>query len=779
SFAQQRLWLLMQLGTGAAYNMSLPMRFTGPLDDWALERALDEIVRRHEALRTRIELRDEEPVQVVQPPRPLRLRAEDVRPEGDESVDDALKRVAADEAARPFAPEGPFLRARLLRAGDEDHVLLWSTHHMVSDGWSLGVFQTELSVLYRSFVSGEPSPLPPLAVQYGQHALEQRRALSGRALDELAGWWKDQLAGAPALLELPTDRPRPPEPSGEGSSFSFVFPEGMAERITRLARSRGATSFMVLMAAFQALLSRWSGQDDVVVGTPIANRTRTELEGLIGFFANTLAIRGDVSGDPTFAALVERVRDATIGAYEHQDIPFERLVEELNPVRSLSHPPVFQVMFALQNTPGGEGGDTEGLVISGMPRERESAKYDLTLNVMNYGDGFAGMVEYARDLFDGETMERFVRGFLLLLGTALDRPDRVVSALPLMVDEERADLLAAAAGPSVPVADVPLHAAFEAQAAYTPDATALVFGTERVTYSELDARANRLAHLLRARGIGPDQLVAVLMERSVEMVVALYGILKAGAAYVPVDPEYPADRVAYMLADSAAALVLTQERWTGELADSVDAIALDAAGVLDGFPADRVADADAAGTERLAYVIYTSGSTGRPKGAMNAHRGVVNRIAWMQDAFGLTAEDAVLQKTPFSFDVSVWEFFWPLAVGARLVIAPPGVHRDPVALNELIQREGITTLHFVPSMLRAWLDGADASACTSLRLVMSSGEALPADLVTRFFGALPSGQLHNLYGPTEAAVDVTHWPCTPEVRGTVPIGRPIANTRMY
>jgi amino acid adenylation domain-containing protein len=779
SFAQQRLWVLMQLGTSVPYNMALPIRFTGALDDWALERALDEIVRRHEALRTRIEMRDGEPVQVVQPPRPVRLRAEDVRTEGEESVQDALYRIASVEATKPFAPEGPFLRVRLLRAADDDHVLLWTTHHMVSDGWSLGLFQTEMAALYRSFVSGEASPLPPLPVQYGQHALEQRRALSGAALDALAGWWKERLAGAPALLELPTDRPRPPEPSGEGSSFWFGFPEGTAERLTKLARSRGATSFMVLMAAFQALLSRWSGQEDIVVGTPIANRTRTELEGLIGFFANTLAIRGDVSGDPPFVALLERVRDATLGAYEHQDIPFERLVEELNPERTLSHSPVFQVMLVLQNTPGGEGGEIEGLTIGGMPREREAAKYDLTLNVTEYAGQVHGLVEYARDLFDVGTVERLMSGFVVLLDAALEQPDTRVADLPLLDDDDRRALRETSVGPRTELPDLPLHGLFEAQAARTPNATALVFGTDRLSYSELDARANRLAHLLRARGIGPDQPVAVLMERSTEMVVALYGILKAGAAYVPVDPEYPADRVAYMLEDSAAALVLTQERWMEGLGDGADTVALDLPGVLDGFSAERVEDADAAGTERLAYVIYTSGSTGRPKGAMNAHRGVVNRIAWMQGAFGLTADDIVLQKTPFSFDVSVWEFFWPLAVGARLVMAPPGVHRDPVALNGLIQREGITTLHFVPSMLRAWLDGADASDCTSLRYVMSSGEALPADLVTRFFHALPSGQLHNLYGPTEAAVDVTHWPCTPDVRGSVPIGRPIANTRMY
>ncbi|HEX6911163.1 MAG TPA: amino acid adenylation domain-containing protein, partial [Longimicrobium sp.] len=779
SFAQQRLWVLMQLGTSVAYNMASALRFQGPLDDWALERSLDEIVRRHETLRTRIEVRDGEPVQVVQPSRPLRLRAEAVRAEGDASVDDALRAEAETEAATPFLAEGPFLRVRLLRAADDDHVLLWTTHHLVSDGWSLGVFQAELTELYRSFVSGEPSPLRPLPVQYGRYALEQRRTLSGPALDALAGWWKERLAGAPALLELPADRPRPAEPSGRGASFWFSFPEGTAERVAAFARGRRATPFMVLLAAFQALLSRWSGQDDVVVGTPIANRTRPELEGLIGFFANTLAIRGDVAGDPTFASLLERVREATLGAYDHQDMPFERLVEELNPERSLSHAPVFQVMFVLQNAPDGNETQIEGLTLSGLPRERESAKYDLTLTVLEHGGQAHGRVEYAADLFDAPTMDRLVRGLVVLLDAALRRPETPVSDLPLLDDDDRRALLEGSAGPRTPVPDVPLHALFEAQAARTPQATALVFGPERITYAQLDGRANRLAHLLRARGVGADQPVAVLMERSVEMVVALYGILKAGAAYVPVDPEYPADRVAYMLEDSAAALVLTQQRWMDGLADAAEAVALDAPGVLDAFPATPPKDADAAGTERLAYVIYTSGSTGRPKGAMNAHRGVVNRIAWMQDAFGLTGDDAVLQKTPFSFDVSVWEFFWPLAVGARLVVAPPGAHRDPVALNELIQRERITTLHFVPSMLRAWLDGADASACTSLRRVMSSGEALPADLVTRFYDALPSGQLHNLYGPTEAAVDVTHWPCAPDAGGSVPIGRPIANTRMY
>jgi amino acid adenylation domain-containing protein len=780
SFAQLRLWVLMQLGGTQAYHMPSALRLGGPLDDWALERALDEIVRRHESLRTRIEPRGGEPVQVVQPPRPLRLRAEDVRPEPGETVDDALRRLAEEEAAREFAPEGPFLRVRLLRAGNDDHLLLWTTHHLVSDGWSLGVFQSEMAALYRAFVRGEPSPLPPLPLQYGPYALEQRRRLSGAALDALVGWWKERLAGAPALLELPTDRPRPAHPSGRGASLWLELPEETAARVGELARRRGATPFMVLLAAFQALLSRWSGQDDLVVGTPIANRTRTELEGLIGFFANTLALRGDLSGEPTFAELLGRVREATLGAYEHQDVPFERLVEELNPERSLSHSPVFQVMFVLQNAPAAEGAaEMEGVTVRGLAREREAAKYDLTLSLFEHAGALHGMVEYATDLFDAGTMERLAEQMSVLLDAALAAPDTPVADLPLLDAGGRAALLETSSGARAEYPDVPLHALFEAQAARTPGAVALVFGGERVTYAELEARANRLAHLLRARGIGPESPVAVFMERSVEMVIALYGVLKAGAAYVPVDPEYPEERVAYMLEDSAAALALTQDRLASRLPGGIEAVALDRPGVLDDFPADRPASPET-GTDRLAYVIYTSGSTGRPKGAMNAHRGVVNRILWMQDAFGLTADDAVLQKTPFSFDVSVWEFFWPLAVGARLVIAPPGAHRDPAAITGLIEREGITTLHFVPSMLRAWIDGADAERCGSLKKVMSSGEALPPDLIARFFERLPSVELHNLYGPTEAAVDVTHWPCSPDDGGgTVPIGAPIASTRMY
>ncbi|HEX8242751.1 MAG TPA: amino acid adenylation domain-containing protein, partial [Longimicrobium sp.] len=578
-------------------------------------------------------------------------------------------------------------------------------------------------------------------------------------------------------LELPTDRPRPAVQSYRGASFLFTLPPGMAARIEALARGEGATAFMVLLAAFDAVLARWSGQTDVVVGTPIAGRATMDVEPLIGFFANTLALRGDVGGDPTFRALLARTREAAFGAFEHQALPFERLVEELAPERSLGHAPVFQVMLAYQNVPMGRGG--WGLDASLIQRDLHAAKFDLSISLAQHGGSVQGMAEYATDLFDRTTVERLIGHLGTLLEAALAAPDRRISTLPLMRPEERAGLLRLSAGPAVerdPA--LTLHGMFEAQAACTPGATAVTFEGDALTYAELDARANRVAHLLRAGGAGAETPVAVVMERSLEMVVALYGVLKAGAFYVPVEPEHPAERIAWMLEDSAARAVLTQRKWIANLPASVDAIALDEPGVLDAFPSSPVAvDTD---PDALAYVIYTSGSTGRPKGAGNAHRGVVNRVLWMQEAFGLGAGDVVLQKTPFGFDVSVWEFFWPLMAGARLAVAAPGAHREPARLSDAIRREGVTTLHFVPSMLQLWIDDASAAACTSLRRVMSSGEALPADLRDRFFARLPGVELHNLYGPTEAAVDVSHWPCA---RGddsdVVPIGRPVWNTRLY
>ncbi|HET7229443.1 MAG TPA: amino acid adenylation domain-containing protein, partial [Longimicrobium sp.] len=777
SFAQQRLWVLDRLEPGsAAYNLPAAYRIRGALNVPALERALAEIVRRHETLRTRIETRgDDDIVQVVDPSPGFHLPVTD-RPG---ISDDELRRIASDEAATPFnLATGPLFRARLVRMAEVDHALLWTLHHAVSDGWSSGVLLRELNVLYDAFAAGRPSPLPPLAVQYGVHAARQRRRLSGPALDAQVRWWKEALAGAPSLLELPADRPRPAVQSYRGATLGFGLPDALMARVAALAQKEGATPFMVLLAAFDAVLSRWSGQSDVVVGTPIANRTTADVEPLIGFFANTLALRGDLSGAPTFRELLARVRAASLGAFDHQELPFEKLVEELQPQRSLSHSPVLQVMFALQNVPR-EGPRLGGLNLSPIGRQSEAAKFDLSLTLVQSEGQTYGAAEYATDLFDAATIERFVTHFATLLDSATRQPETPVADLSLMPEEERDALLRLSSGAEVARdPSLTLPALFAAQAARTPGATAVTFGDRSLTYSELDVRSNALARHLRGRGIRAETPVAVFMERSLEMVVALYAVLKAGGCYVPVDPEYPADRIRYMLEDSSAQAALTQRHLVSHLPEEVDVLVLDDLAAWDEKGTDAVdweVDPDS-----LAYVIYTSGSTGRPKGAGNAHRGIVNRILWMQETFGLTSDDVVLQKTPFSFDVSVWEFFWPLMAGARLAVAPPAAHREPARLSEIILRERVTTIHFVPSMLQLWLEDFSVAECASLRNVIASGEALPGDLRNRFHARLPDVALHNLYGPTEAAVDVTWHACAPDESGAaVPIGRPVANTRIH
>ncbi|HEX5868951.1 MAG TPA: condensation domain-containing protein, partial [Longimicrobium sp.] len=643
SFAQERMWFIDRLDPGsAAYNMSPALRLHGSVDVNAMRRALAEIVRRHEPLRTAFPEFDGAPVQRILPVDDFDLPVEALSSDAD------LSRRVGEWAAMPFdLLNGPVFRARLLRLADDDHVLLLGMHHIVSDGWSTGILFRELFVLYDASAAGRPNPLAPLPVRYADYAAWQREWLAGDELDRQVAYWRAHLAGAPALLELPTDRPRPAVQSYRGAAQRFEISAETAAGLRALARDEGATLFMALLSAFSVLLSRWSGQDDVVVGTPIAGRTRREVEDLVGLFVNTLALRTELGGDPGFRALLSRVRRSTLDAYAHQDLPFEKLVEELQPERSLGHAPVFQAMFVLQNTPDGPAGEPAGLALAPVVREASQAKVDVTLTMLEATDGsLSASLGYAADLFAPQAMERMTAHFQALLGGIVSTPDTPVAALPILGEAERARLLHDFAAAPAEHPDVPVHALFEAQADRTPDAVALVFGDARMTYTELDARANRLAHLLRARGVGAEARVAVLMERSMEMVVALCGILKAGAAYVPVDPEYPADRIAYMLHDSAAALVLAQGRWMDAVPAGTDALVLDEAGVLDGYPADRPVPA-LAGTEGLAYVIYTSGSTGRPKGVEVPHRALANHMAWMRRRFPLDADGAVLQKTPF------------------------------------------------------------------------------------------------------------------------------------
>ncbi len=772
SFAQERMWFLDQLSPErAAYSLVVALRMRGALDADALERALSEIVRRHEALRTTFAAHEGSPAQVIHPARPLALPPEPVADEA------ALRDCIRTETRAPFdLAAGPLFRARLLRLRGDEHVLLVSMHHIVSDGWSLGVFTGELSALYSAFARGEASPLPRVEVQYADFAAWQREQLCGERLDAEVAYWTERLRGAPALLELPTDRPRPAVQRPLGAREHATLPAPLAARLHEIAREERGTLYMVLLAAWSVLLSRYSGQGEIVVGSPVAGRTRRELEGSVGLFVNTLPLRVDLAGDPAFRALLARVRETTLGAFQHPDLPFEKLVEALAPERSLGHSPLFQVLFSLQ-TARQPAPALAGLEVSRLDiAEQDSAKFDLTMLLRESPGGLAAMLEYRTDLFDAATVRRMLDHYQLLLeGIAAD-PAQRISALPLLGSAERATIdtwnATATEYPSRCI-----HQLFEAQAARTPDAVALVSEGLTLTYSELDASANRLAHHLRGRGIGPESRVAVCLERGLDMVVALFGVLKAGGAYVPLDPDYPRDRLAHMLADSGAALLLTEDRLLDRLPahPAVLCVDVERAAIAAESP---VAPESAVRPENLAYVIYTSGSTGTPKGAMNQHGGVVNRLLWMQDQYGLDASDVVLQKTPFSFDVSVWEFFWPLATGARLVMARPGGHRDPAYLVETIQAESVTTLHFVPSMLEHFLAEPGVEACTTVRRVVCSGEALPPELRTRFFTHL-GAELHNLYGPTEAAVDVSAWECTSDETGCVPIGRPIANTQLY
>jgi pristinamycin I synthase-3/4 len=783
SSAQQRLWFLNQLEPGlSVYNIPEMLRLRGRLQFGVLQRCLGEIVERHEALRTTFRNEGGEPEQIIAPvsslPLPLALVDLTDYP-ADEREVRAMELVQA-EARTPFdLARGPLFRATLYRLADEEHLLLLNVHHIVADGWSMQVLLGELTSLYAAFMRGEPSSLPALPVQYVDFAVWQRQWLQSAELERQRTYWRRQLEGAPAMLNMPADRPRPAVPSYRGGVETAVLPGELLAALAELGHREGATLFSVLLAAFQALLFRYTGQADLVVGSPIANRNRLETEQLIGFFANTLALRTSLAGNETFRELAHRAQETTLGATIHQDLPFQELVAALQPDRDISYSPIFQVMFALQNTHA-PATELPGLTISPIYIHNGTAKFDLLLSMEEGPTGLSASLEYSTDLFDAPTITRMLGHYRTLLEGAVANPDLPLGDLPLLTAAEKQQVLVEWNDTAVDYPDAAcVHHLVEAQATRTPTAVAVEFEGESLTYRELNERANQLAHHLRTLAIGPEVLVGIATERSLEMVVGLLGILKAGGAYVPLDPGYPRERLAYMLADSGVAVLLTQQRLVAQLPEhQAKVVCLDDHWAeIARQPQENLASET--GPDNLAYVIYTSGSTGKPKGAMNHHRGVCNRLLWMQEEYRLNESDRVLQKTPFSFDVSVWEFFWPLITGARLVVARPDGHKDPAYLVDLIDSAGITTLHFVPPMLQVFLESVGPEHCRKLRRVICSGEALPYDLQERFFSRLDA-ELHNLYGPTEAAVDVTYWACR---RGsssrTVPIGRPVANTRIY
>ncbi|AIP45005.1 D-alanine--poly(phosphoribitol) ligase, subunit 1 [Burkholderia pseudomallei MSHR5858] len=790
SLAQQRLWFLTQLeGVSEAYHMSGAVRLDGPLNREVLQRALNRIVMRHEALRTCFVREEGEPIQVIQPHADLTVSYHDLR-EAEQSEQRA-KDLSQAHASAPFDLSRDLpVRVLLLQLADEAHVVQVVMHHIASDGWSVGVFLQELSALYGSFIAEQGDPLAPLPLQYADYAAWQRRWLASGQLEKQGAFWQTNLSGAPTLLELPTDRPRPPKQSHAGASVEVKLGAALSERVKRLSQRHGVTPYMTLLSSWAAVLSRLSGQEEVVIGSPVAGRNRTEVEALIGFFVNTLALRLDLSSEPTVGELLKRTKAQVLSAQAHQDLPFDQVVERVKPPRSTAHPPLFQVMFVWQNMPAGEL-TIPGLTIRAVETPLQTAQFELTLSLREAGDDIVGHLNYASALFDESTVRRYVTYWRRLLeGMTAGAADQTIVGLPLLDEAERKQVVYAwnATERDYPIEQC-IHQLFEAQVDRKPEAIALTFEGQRLSYAELNARANRLAHYLQARGVGPDRLVALCAERGIEMVVGLLAILKAGGAYVPLDPSHPPERLRRMLDDTNPVAVLVDDIGADALASFESHVAArsprvhlsrDIAQWRACSPANPSTPRERA-ARRLAYVIYTSGSSGEPKGVMNEHRGVVNRLWWMQQTYALDERDAVLQKTPFSFDVSVWEFFWPLMSGARLVIAKPEGHKDPAYLSELIDRERVTTLHFVPSMLQAFLeDEGAARGCGSVKRVMCSGEALPPSLVKRFYRCLPDARLHNLYGPTEAAVDVTAWACDAEEGGaSVPIGRPIANTRIY
>ncbi|SEB69854.1 non-ribosomal peptide synthase domain TIGR01720/amino acid adenylation domain-containing protein [Pseudomonas saponiphila] len=789
SYAQRRMWFLWQLDPqSGAYNLPGAVRLNGALDRQALEQAFAALVARHETLRTVFKRHADDRLEQAPATGSLSVEFLDLSTIDAPGREQAVAAEAQRQSLLPFdLGNGPLLRVKLLQLAEQEHVLLLTLHHIVSDGWSMNVLIDEFIRCYDAFERGEAPQLPPLPIQYSDYALWQRRWLEAGEQARQLEYWQAQLGDEHPVLELPTDHPRPAVPSYRGTRYDFAVAPELAEQLRTLARQHNVTLFMLLLGAFNVLLQRYTGQDDIRVGVPIANRNRAEVEGLIGFFVNTQVLRTRLTGQTRVGELLQAVKDAALGAQAHQDLPFEQLVEALKLERNLSHTPLFQVMYNHQPQVADISTvqTASGLELSLVQWQSRTTQFDLTLDTYEKSGTLHAALTYADDLFEAATIARMARHWLSLLQAMLGDAEQRIGELPMLDAREQQTLVhdwnaTQVAYPS----GLCMHQLIEAQVRRTPEACALVFGEQRLSYAELDARANRLARLLREQGVGPDVLVGICIERSVEMVLGLLAIHKAGGAYVPLDPEYPPERLSYMIEDSGIRLLLTQSALLpslpvpGAAAPLLRIMALDQQrDWLDAYsdsplqlPLDPL---------NLAYVIYTSGSTGKPKGAGNSHAALVNRLHWMQQAYGLDARDAVLQKTPFSFDVSVWEFFWPLMTGARLVMADPGAHREPARLIRIITEQQISTLHFVPSMLQAFIHDSGASACVSLTRIVCSGEALPLEAQQQVFARLPGAALYNLYGPTEAAIDVTHWTCVDEGASSVPIGRPIANLRTH
>jgi amino acid adenylation domain-containing protein len=781
SFAQRRLWFLDQLEPGtAAYNLPRAFRVIGPLDLEILRRALDTIVRRHASLRTVFDSVRGEPRQVVLSESSPDLPLIDLTKIPGIDPDTEALRIVSEEGRKPFdLREGPLLRCLVIRLGPERHVVLLVMHHIITDGWSISILFREVTSCYAEFARGKEPDLPELPIQYAEYAQWQHECMNGEALNRQTEHWKSKLAGAQSLIDLPLDHPRPTIAGWHGATEEISLDGVFLAKLKTLAQAEGATSFMVAMAAFQALLWRYTNQESILVGTPVAARSEVEFENMVGLFVNTLVFRSDFSNSLTFRELIRQVRAFALDAYTHQDVPFEKLVEALVPQRSLDTHPLFQVMFTFQNIPK-QVFEIPGLSIKEIAFEAGIAKFDLSVEVWEDRE-FHCQFEYRTDLFEQSTMRRMLGHFETLLHAAFDNPDLRLAELPMMNGQERAQVLVewnrtAADYPR----DQTIHGAFEQQVSRTPDATALLSEGSPSTYRRINDDANRLAHLLVKKGIGASCLVGILLDRSVEMVVALLAVLKTGAAYVPLDRGYPAERIRLMLTDAGLSGVITVSALQDRLpAGTPNVIELD--NPLELKWESSTALPGSVSSEQTAYVIYTSGSTGGPKGVEGSHRASMNRFAWMWRTYPFASGEVCCQKTNLTFVDSIWEIFGPLLAGIPSVIVPQEAVLDPELLLRVLARERVTRIVLVPSQLRACLDHAPnlQQRVPDLKLWSCSGEVLPGDLARRFRAAFPGAKMLNIYGASEVAADATCHEVAERDSASVPIGKPISNTQVY
>ncbi|SMG55422.1 amino acid adenylation domain-containing protein [Rhodococcus rhodochrous J3] len=788
SLAQQRMWFLNRFDPrSSTYNLPMALRLTGELDVAALQVSIMDVIDRHESLRTVFPDSPNGPHQVIRAAAEVVPDLTPTRITPDELPASVRRLVFTGLDVTSDVP----IRAELFELGDQEHVLALVVHHISADGWSTGPMARDIMVAYTARTEWEEPSWAPLPVQYADYTLWQRQVLGAEddpqsLISRQLDYWRRTLAGVPDQLDLPADRPRPAVQSYSGATVDFSIDPELHRELVALARTRNASLFMVVHAALSVLLARMSGQDDIAIGTPVAGRGEQALDDLIGMFVNTLVLRTDIDSGTPFTTHLARARDAALGAFGHADVPFERLVEVLNPARSTARHPLFQVMLSFENLRAAHV-ELRGLTLDVLDIDTAVARFDLQLTLTEdfaedgTPNGLGAAFTYATDLFDHATVRGFADRFVRILEAVVREPEVVVGDIDLLDADERLAVLESWNDTAHELEPATLVDLFDARVATDPDAVAVAFEGEQLTYADFDARVNRLARHLISQGVGPETAVGLAVRRSFDLLVGMYAIVKAGGAYVPLDPDQPADRNAYILDTAAPVAVLTTTRDAFESPAAARTIEIDTLDVSD-LPSGPITDADRIETltpANTAYVIFTSGSTGRPKGVAVPHGAIVNRLLWMQDEYGLTRDDVVLQKTPFTFDVSVWEFFWPLQIGARLEIALPDGHRDPAYLARVMADRGVTVAHFVPSMLAVFVAENAAASASSLRMVFASGEALPASVAARLRSILPGARLHNLYGPTEAAVDVTYHEVTAADEVSVPIGVPVWNTGVH